>query len=415
MAGRPFSIRILSAALGIWLAALGLGPGYASAQAASAPPAPAQASAGGEGEGARDGIATLVAALDRASRAIAAEDAEAARAALEDFVAAWPGSEDDVKARSHEVYEETEADMPRALALLSADPPRLGEAAPLVARMRERLAGLDEPPHYTAWDAGVILLREGLEAMLVVVALLSFLSRTGEARRRVWVWVGAAAGVGASVLLAFLLHALLSAAAAGVGAELVEGIAGLVSVALLFTVGAWLHSRASLAVWHGYVKRQVGRALARGALLSLALASFLAVTREGAETAIFYLGLAPGIRTPDLVLGIAGGALALVLAGAVLVRFGLAVPVRPFFLAAEALIDYLALKFAGTAVHALQAVGLLPAHPAAALPTWPWIGLYPTWESVLAQVALLVLIASAVAWTERRVRRAVAEEDAATA
>ncbi|MDQ3810993.1 MAG: FTR1 family protein, partial [Chloroflexota bacterium] len=131
-------------------------------------------------------------------------------------------------------------------------------------------------------------------------------------------------------------------------------------------------------------------ALAGGGMFSLGLVSFLAVFREGAETVLFYIGIAPSIEAHDLVAGIGLGTAVLAIIGVIMLVFGVRIPLRPFFLVSSLLLYYLAFKFIGTGVHALQVAGALPATPVA-VPSLDPIGMFPTLESTLPQLLLLVL------------------------
>jgi high-affinity iron transporter len=246
------------------------------------------------------------------------------------------------------------------------------------------------------------MLREGLEALLVVAALLAFLRRSQNADKQGWIWGGVAGGVALSIVLALVLQLLFSRAGSGLGSEMIEGIVGLVAAAMLFYMSYWLHSKAQLGAWNKYIQARSTAALAGGGLLSLTAIAFLAVFREGAETAVFYLGIAPSIALGDLALGLGLGVLALALVGVAVLTLGLRLPLRPFFLASSALIYYLGFKFVGTGLHALQVAGVLRATPGP-LPSSDALGVYPTWETALPQVVLL-LVAAAVVWASTRQR-----------
>jgi high-affinity iron transporter len=267
--------------------------------------------------------------------------------------------------------------------------------------MRERLEPIaDGSATYGVFDASIIMLREGLEALLVVSALVAFLKKSGNDGEQHWIWGGAGMGVVLSIGLALTLQQVFSRAGAALGSEIIEGIIGLAAAAMLFYVSYWLHSKAHLGAWQRYIREKSTAALARGSMLSLGLVALLAVFREGAETSVFYLGIAPSIALGDLVLGVALGTLALVAAGFVILALGRRLPLRPFFLASSALIYYLGFKFVGTGLHALQVAGVLPATPAP-VPSSDVFGFYPTWETMLPQLALLA-IAAAVVWLSAR-------------
>src|SRR5205807_8487610 len=138
-----------------------------------------------------------------------------------------------------------------------------------------------------------------------------------------WIWGGAVAGVALSIVLAVVIQQIFARAGAGLGSELVEGFVGLVAAAMLFYVSYWLHSKSQMGAWQAYIRARSTTALAGGSMLSLAVISFLAVFREGAETTVFYLGIAPSIAPADLWLGLGLGVLTLVLIGAAVMAIGL--------------------------------------------------------------------------------------------
>jgi high-affinity iron transporter len=270
-------------------------------------------------------------------------------------------------------------------------------------RLRDALAPFAAPQTYTVFDAAAVILREGLEALLVIVALLAFLRKSGNADKRGWVWAGGAAGIAASIGVAFVIQAVFSTAAAGQSRELIEGVTGLVAATLLFYVSYWLHSQASLAGWKRYIDDGTTRALASGSMLGLAALAFLAVFREGAETTVFYLGMAPAMTAADLALGFGIGVLVLALAAVLMLVVGVRLPLRLFFRVAGLLVYYLGFKFVGAGIHALQVAGVLPISPTA-IPALPVAGIYPTWETLVPQLALLALALGAIILTRSRER-----------
>ena len=254
---------------------------------------------------------------------------------------------------------------------------------------------------YNVWDAAIILLREGLEALLILTALLTFLSRSGHGDKRKWIWSGGAFGILASVLTAIAVQAFFARALAGAGREMIEGITSLVAAVMLFSVSYWLHSKAHLGAWQKYIDEQATRALNSGRLLSLAILAFLAVYREGAETILFYIGLAPSISVRDLLLGFALGAAVLAVIAVLMLGASLRLPLRAFFRVSSLLIYYLGFKFVGTGIHELQEANVLPANTADYLPSSDLLGLYPTWQTTLPQIALLLAALAILVYTMR--------------
>ena len=368
-----------------------------STASSAVPPSATAPSAAGATAMAADGSnptpATLVEILDRISAALDRGDVAAARAGIRTFQDVWLDVEGIVKTRSRTVYTDTENRTAEVAAALAKQPSDVETARQGVSAMRADLVPIVQAGvHYGMWDAAIILFREGFEALLVVAALVAFLQRSGNADKRGWIWAGGAAGILASLGVAIVAHTVLDRAAANVSREVMEGAIGLVAAAMLLYVGYWLHSNASLAGWQEYIRAQSTAALKRNSLLGLALIAFLAVFREGAETVLFYLGIAPGISTADLLLGLGVGSAALAVLAVVMLVGGVRLPVRPFFLAATVLIYYLCLKFVGSGVHSLQVAGVLPATPAPWVPSIELFGVYPTWETTLAQLAVMLLI-----------------------
>ncbi|MBN6187554.1 FTR1 family protein [Aneurinibacillus sp. BA2021] len=347
-------------------------------------------------------LSDLVTLLQSVSQDIAAGNAADAGSKMQRFIEVWPSVEGQVQTRSPKTYTDVEVQMAQALQFLSAAPPDLQAAQATVQTMHTELTPFVNAKSYTAFDAGMVLFREGLEALLVVAALLAFLRRTGNGDKQVWIWTGVGSGLAVSVGLAVIMTVFFSSAAAGGNRETIEGITGLIAVVMMFTVGAWLHSKSNNKAWSQYINEQMSTALAKGSLWSLTIVSFLAIAREGAETIIFYLGMASSIEKPALFLGIASALVILLLLGIMIIRFSVRIPIKPFFTVASLFIYYIALKFLGESIHVLQIENWIPAHHLSSLPSIGWLGFYPTWETGASQAFLLVLIAATMLWSKRK-------------
>ncbi|CAA7625924.1 FTR1 family protein [Magnetospirillum sp. SS-4] len=257
-------------------------------------------------------------------------------------------------------------------------------------------------PLATFMQSFLILLREGFEAMLVVTALVAYLRRAGQSDKVKVVWHGVGWALAASLAAAWLLTQVLDIS--GQGQEVIEGAVMLVAAAVLFYVSFWLLSKREAARWQHYVKSQVDAAARSGRLWTLGLAAFLAVFREGAETVLFYQALAlssPG-QAPALAAGMAAGALALAVLYVAMRMLSFRLPIGLFFSATAALLFLLAFTFAGKGVLELQEGRMIPITPIDWLPRVEWLGIFPTVESVGAQLALLVPMATAVLWLSMR-------------
>jgi high-affinity iron transporter len=358
--------------------------------------------------------ADLLSYLETAHLAIEQGEVAEAEEQLTRVIQAWPSVEGAIAASSQDTYTAIEIDLSRAAAAFEAQPIDLQEATAAVERLQQSLAPFVIRRTYTMFDAAAIILREGLEALLVVAALLTFLRRSGNSDKRSWIWGGSVLGILASVATAFVLQIVFSHASAGQNRELIEGATSIIAAGLLFYVSYWLHSKASLHVWQNYINTRTRQALMRGNLVGLALLSFLAVFREGAETVVFYLGMASAITTEDLLLGLGLGIALLVVIALVVLVLGLKLPLRPFFRLAGILVYYLGFKFLGTGIHALQIAGILPASLIALVPTIPFVGLYPTWETIGPQIVLLIVALGAFLYLRAQDRRAQATASSTT-
>jgi high-affinity iron transporter len=264
----------------------------------------------------------------------------------------------------------------------------------------ERMLGDDSSPANLFIQSLVILVREGLEAILIVGALMTFLAKMGAADRKRDIHIGVGAAVGASLLTAFALETVFHLTPAK--REALEGGTMVVATLVLFYVSYWLLSKMEVAKWNHFVKSKVQDALSSGSGLALAAAAFLAVYREGFETVLFYKALFLTGGHNGGAMPILGGILvgSAVMVGVYIAinRFGLRLPLKPFFGFTSAFLYYMAFVFAGKGIAELQEGALIPT---TILPGWPRIpalGIYPTVESLLAQGLLVVLLMGALVW-----------------
>ena len=276
---------------------------------------------------------------------------------------------------------------------------RAGLAADL--ENAERLSGETLSPLNLFFQSFVILVREGLEAILVLGALITFLVKTGAASRKRDIHVGVGAAVAASLLTALALETVFRLTPGK--REALEGLTMVIATGVLFYVSYWLLSKMEVAKWNQFVRGKVQDAVTSGSALALASAAFLAVYREGFETVLFYKALflagGSGASTGAIVAGIGLGAVVLVGVYVAINRFGVRLPLKPFFGVTSAFLYYMAFVFAGKGVAELQEGGLVPTTILSWGPRLPALGIYPTVESLAAQAVLLVLLLVAVVWT----------------
>jgi high-affinity iron transporter len=245
----------------------------------------------------------------------------------------------------------------------------------------------------------ILLLREGLEAILVVGALMAFLARTGAGHRRRDIHVGVGAAIGASLLTAVLLETIFQVSRTR--QETLEGAVMLVATAVLFYVSYWLLSKMEVAKWNRFVKGRVQDAVSSGSALALASVAFLAVYREGFETVLFYKALflaGAGTALPVFV-GMAVGGVILGLVYFAINRYGVKIPLKPFFGITSAFLYYMAFVFAGKGVAELQEGALIGTTVLPWAPRIPALGIYPTAESLTLQGVLLLFLLIGLLWT----------------
>lgn len=170
---------------------------------------------------------------------------------------------------------------------------------------------------------------------------------------------------------------------------------------MMLTIGLWLHSKSNIHAWNRYIGKRMDQAIATGSIVSFALISFLSIFREGAETIIFYAGMAPYMELKQLLSGIAIAFLILVVIGFIMLRYSVKLPITLFFKGATILIYVLAFKILGVSIHSLQVSQVLKTHTITSFPFVEWIGLYPTVETILPQAVLILLILLATYWVKK--------------
>lgn len=262
----------------------------------------------------------------------------------------------------------------------------------------------------------LILFREGVEAMLVVAALVTYLRRSGFADKVVVIWHGVGWALAASVGAAVILN-LVVQQSSGASREAVEGITMLIAAAVLIYVSYWLFSKRDAQRWQAFIKDQMDRAITRGNVLALGFTAFLAVFREGAETILFYQALIGGTMGSINAVWVGMGLAAVSLAAVYfLVSFAsVTMPLKLFFSATAVLLFIMAFTFAGKGVLELQVAKLLPATQLEGWPMISWLGIFPTLQSVLCQAVIILTIPAGWLWIMRnqsRKQRVAAAETA---
>ncbi|KGQ52664.1 iron permease [Gallibacterium anatis 10672-6] len=325
------------------------------------------------------------------------QDNATAQEKLTTFIEIWPSIEGEVSTRNGSLYSKVESQVPVILAK--------GSEAKYQTELKQiitQLAEINPAAGYSAIDAMLILLREGLEALLVVMALVSALRVANRPQGYKWVGGGVIAGLVLSLVAAFALQRLFPSSSSGTNREIIEGAVGIVAVLMILTIGAWLHSKSSLNAWQAYIKKHMNKALTTGSFISLFALSFLSVFREGAETILFYVGILPNISTESFALGVGIAVILLVILAVVILKSSVKLPVPTMFKILTWVLYILGFKILGVSVHALQLTAVLPTTIIDILPNIEWLGFYATLQTIIAQLVYIALILLLQRWLKRQ-------------
>ena len=331
----------------------------------------------------KDGIDLLKKALAQYQ---AGQDSEAA-ATMKEFITIWPTIEGSVSTTNPSLYTKVESESP-VIMVKGKESEYQEKLSSLIAELSQ----IDTSTSYNAFDAMLILLREGVEALLIVMALVTTLKAAKMRQGLKWVYGGAFAGIVASLLIAYILQIAFPAVTSGTNREIIEGAVGIFAVIMMILIGIWLHSKSSVKKWNAFMESQMQTVTKTGSFLSMFALSFLAVFREGAETILFYVGILPRISSFDFVLGISLALLVLVVIAFVMNKASkFFLPHKVFFILTW-MIYALAFKMTGVSIHALQLTNMIPNHLIAGIPSIDILGIYPSWESLAGQFFFIFVV-----------------------
>ena len=279
----------------------------------------------------------------------------------------------------------------------------------------------------SAGQAFLILIREGLEALLVVAAVIAYLVKSGNKRFTKWIYLGVVAGLAGSGLVAVLFTFLFGGS--GPIQEISEGVCALIATLMLLWTSNWMLNKSSVEAWNNYIRNKTetavagaqskvesGQSLGLGMITSLAMLSFLAVFREGAETVIFYESIYSMSQDAHgmWVGGLTAAAVLIVIF--LILRFtSVKIPIGLFFLVTSILMAALVVIFAGGGIHALIEGDLIEGTYLSTVPTNDWIGLYPYVETITAQViaAIAVVVLFVVGFIKKHRMKLAAQAEQA--
>ena len=339
----------------------------------------------------KDGIELLKKALTQFQ---AGQDSDAA-ATMKEFITIWPTIEGSVSTTNPSLYTKVESESP-VIMVKGKESEYQEKLSSLIAELSQ----IDTSASYNAFDAMLILLREGVEALLIVMALVTTLKAAKMRQGLKWVYGGAFAGIVASLLIAYILQIAFPAVTSGTNREIIEGAVGIFAVLMMIMVGIWLHSKSSIKKWNDFMESQMKAVTATGSFISMFALSFLAVFREGAETILFYAGIYPRIDKASFFLGIGLAFLVLFVLALIMNKASAYFKPHRIFLILTWLIYALAFKMLGVSIHALQLTNILPSHLMNGFPSIDWAGIYPSLEVVTCQL-IFVVIVLIITWKNR--------------
>jgi len=256
-----------------------------------------------------------------------------------------------------------------------------------------------------ALQSGSILLREGLEALLVIAALAAFLRRAGVPEKVKPLYLGAGVAILASIGAAVIFEVFFD----GNHNDYVEAGVLVIASGLMLYMSGWMYLRQDPKAWMSELRGHAERALDSGTTVSLAAIAFLAVFREGGETVLFLHALATSMGGwgLGLIAGLVGAAVCLAVIFYAMQKLALMLPLRPVFLVTSAFLFIMGLRFVGAALQELQERTVVSFTPAG-IPNWlEALGVNPSWEALGAQLVIAVVaVASTLALRPRAPKNA---------
>ena len=326
--------------------------------------------------------------LDKAIAGINDNDLDKADASLSQFVKIWPYVEGKIQTKNSSLYTKIEDKIPYYQSILDySNKDRVKKGLQELNSEIKDTVGQGE---YSFVDVMIIFLREGIEVLLIIMTLTTMTRKVKDVKGTSSVVGGALLGLILSIGLGITF--IYTIGNNGVVREGMEAILGIVAVVLMYVVGIWMHRRSNAQRWNEMIQSMYNNAMSNGNLILLGTIGLISVLREGVEVIIFYMGMIGSITTKDFILGI-GLAIIILIIFAFAFRFIVKlVPVRFIFRVLSILIFVMTFKMLGVSIQKLQLLGYMPQHSIEGLPTLSWIGFYPSVETIIAQVILIILI-----------------------
>lgn len=269
------------------------------------------------------------------------------------------------------------------------------EAAPEEAAVEEEAPS--DPRLLTFLAAFGIIVREGLEAILVIAAIIAYLTKSGNGKSLKNVYIGAVAGIAASFAAAAVLAwAKRAFVGAGLAQEVIEGVTALIAVCVLFYVSNWMISKAEAASWSRYIDGKVQSSVEQGSAFALAFTAFLSVFREGAEVVLFYQPMLSEGNPGMVWAGFGAGCVLLVFVYLAITKLSIKLPIKVFFTATSILMAVMCVSFLGSGIKELAEGNVFDL--SLRVPGIPEndviqiFGIYPYLETLVPQLILSIIL-----------------------
>lgn len=326
--------------------------------------------------------------LDKAIAGINDNDLDKADASLSQFVKIWPYVEGKIQTKNSSLYTKIEDKIPYYQSIL--DQSNKDHVKKGLQELNSEIKDTVGQGEYSFVDVMIIFLREGIEVLLIIMTLTTMTRKVKDVKGTSSVVGGALLGLILSIGLGITF--IYTIGNNGVVREGMEAILGIVAVVLMYVVGIWMHRRSNAQRWNEMIQSMYNNAMSNGNLILLGTIGLISVLREGVEVIIFYMGMIGSITTKDFILGI-GLAIIILIIFAFAFRFIVKlIPVRFIFRVLSILIFVMTFKMLGVSIQKLQLLGYMSQHSIEGLPTLSWIGFYPSVETIIAQVILIILI-----------------------
>ncbi|MBY6178428.1 FTR1 family protein [Staphylococcus warneri] len=326
--------------------------------------------------------------LDKAIAGINDNDLDKADASLSQFVKIWPYVEGKIQTKNSSLYTKIEDKIPYYQSIL--DQSNKDRVKKGLQELNSEIKDTVGQGEYSFVDVMIIFLREGIEVLLIIMTLTTMTRKVKDVKGTSSVVGGALLGLILSIGLGITF--IYTIGNNGVVREGMEAILGIVAVVLMYVVGIWMHRRSNAQRWNEMIQSMYNNAMSNGNLILLGTIGLISVLREGVEVIIFYMGMIGSITTKDFILGI-GLAIIILIIFAFAFRFIVKlIPVRFIFRVLSILIFVMTFKMLGVSIQKLQLLGYMSQHSIEGLPTLSWIGFYPSVETIIAQVILIILI-----------------------